>query len=137
MKNIFGLICLSLFLTCFGSADLKAQTADVKAKKIRLGLAAVKTTSVGEGIDAQQFGTAIQNSLGEYLKSPDVEIVVIEVKLPSAIEAEAKEKAFDYLISVTVSHKKGGGSFGMFGCFDQTAQRKSQIQRSRHHHAVN
>jgi hypothetical protein len=115
MKNLFGLICLSLFLTIFGSVSLQAQTADAKTKKIRLGLATVKTASVGEGMDAQQFGAAIQTTLGEYLKSPDVEIVVLEAKLPSAIEAEAREKAIDYLISATVSHKKGGGGFGMFG----------------------
>ncbi len=114
MKNIFGLICLSLFLTVFGSISLKAQAADAKAKKIRLGLTAVKTASVGEGMDAQQFGAAILTTLGEYLKSPEIEIVVIEAKLPSAIESEAKEKAIDYLISAIVSHKKGSG-FGKFG----------------------
>ncbi|HLM62517.1 MAG TPA: hypothetical protein VK308_17075, partial [Pyrinomonadaceae bacterium] len=97
------------------SVSLKAQTADAKAKKIRLGVLPVKTASVGEGMDAQQFGAAIQTSLGEYLKSPDVELVVMEAKLPSAIEAETREKNIDYLISATVSHKKGGGGFGMFG----------------------
>jgi hypothetical protein len=111
MKNLFALICLSFFLMCFGSVVLQAQTANTK--KIRLGLATVKTASVGEGMDAQQFGAAIQNSLAEYLKSPDVELVAIEAKLPSAIEAEAKEKAVDYLIFTVISHKKGGG-FGMF-----------------------
>ena len=115
MKNIFGLICLSLFLTVFGSVSLNAQTADSKAKKIRLRLAAVKTASVGEGMDAAQFGLGVQTTLAEYLKSPEIEIVVIEAKLPSAIEVEAKEKAIDYLISATVSHKKGGSGFGMFG----------------------
>jgi hypothetical protein len=114
MKNLFALVCLSFFFIPFGSVNLKAQTANSNAKKIRLALATVKTASVGEGMDAQQFGAAIQNSLGEYLKSPDVELVAIEAKLPSAIEAEAKEKAVDYLIFTTVSHKKGGGGFGMF-----------------------
>jgi hypothetical protein len=116
MKNLFGLIYLSLFITCLGLVSLKAQTSDTNTKKIRLGLVTVKTTSVGEGMDAQQFGSGIQNSLGEYLKSPVVEIVALEARLPSAIEAEAKEKAIDYLIFASVSHKKGGGGFGkMFG----------------------
>jgi hypothetical protein len=92
MKNLFSLICLSIFLTCFGSVNLKAQTADTNAKKIRIALMAVKPVSVGEGMDAQQFASAIQNSLGEYLKSPEIEIVLIEAKLPSAIESEIKEK---------------------------------------------
>jgi hypothetical protein len=114
MKNLFALICLLFVLTFFGSVGMNAQTASSSTKKIRLGLTTVKTTAVGEGIDARQFGTAIQNSLGEYLKSPNVELVPIEAKLQSAIDAEAKEKAVDYLISATVSHKKGGGGFGMF-----------------------
>lgn len=114
MRNFIGLICLLMFFNCFGAISLKAQIVEVKAKKIRLGVLPVKTASVGEGMDAAQFGAAIQNSLNEYLKTPDVELIAIEAKLPSAIKAEAKEKAIDYLISATVSHKKGGG-FGMFG----------------------
>ncbi|MDQ3801942.1 MAG: hypothetical protein M3384_21165 [Acidobacteriota bacterium] len=116
MKKLFGLICLSLLITCFGAISLLAQDADVKAKKIRIGVMPVKTTGVGEGIDPAQFGAAIQNSLGEYLKTPEIEIVPIEAKLSSAIEAELKEKAIDYVVSATVGHKKGGGGFGgMFG----------------------
>jgi hypothetical protein len=116
MKKLISLFCCSLFLICIGAISLSAQTANGGAKKVRLGLATVKAASVGEGIDAQQFGLGVQNTLGEYLKSPDVELIVIEAKLPSAIEAEAKEKAVDYLIFATVSHKKGGGGFGgMFG----------------------
>jgi len=113
MKKLFGLICLTIFLTAFGSTGLIAQTAETK--KIRLGLTTVKAASVGEGMDAGQFGAAIQHSLAEYLKSPEVELVPIEAKLPSAIEAEVKEKAVDYLIAGTVSHKKGGGFGKMFG----------------------
>jgi citrate lyase gamma subunit len=116
MKNIFALICLSLLLTCSSFVNLQAQTIESSTKKVRLALSPVKTVGVGEEMDAQQFGAAIQNSLAEYLKSPNVELVTLEAKLPSAIEAEIKEKNIDYLISATVSHKKGGGSFGkMFG----------------------
>lgn len=117
MKKLKKLVCLSLLLICLSITGAVAQTTDNQtAKKARIGLAMVKTTSVGEGLDAQQFSAGVQNSLSEYLKSPDVELVAIEAKLPSAIEAEAKEKAIDYLIYVTVAHKKGGGGFGkMFG----------------------
>lgn len=113
MKNLFKLICLSLILIGISSADLKAQTVDTNNKKIRLGLTAVKTTSVGEGLDAQQFSAGVQNSLSEYLKSPDIEIVVLEAKLASQIPNEAKEKNCDYLLFVNAAHKKGGG--GGFG----------------------
>ena len=115
MKKLLNLFCLLMFLTCFGAINLSAQTTDVKAQKIRVALLPVKAASVGEGIDAAQFGLGVQNSLSEYLKTPEIELVAIESKLPSAIEAEIKEKSVDYVISAVVSHKKGGGGMGMFG----------------------
>ncbi len=93
------------------------QLSQVGAKKegvIRIGLANVKTDAVGEGMNASEIAGAIQHTLSEYLKSPKIELVPIEAKLPSAIEAEAKEKTCDFLIFANVSHKKGGGG-GMFG----------------------
>lgn len=89
---------------------------NVGAKKpgvIRLGLAGVKTGATGEGVNAQELSAAVQNTLAEYLKMPNVEIVALEAKLPSAIDSEAKSKECDFVIYATVSHKKGGG--GMFG----------------------
>jgi hypothetical protein len=80
---------------------------------IRLGVAAVKTLSVGEGMNAGELSAAVKNTLAEYLKGANVELVQIEAKLPSAIDEEAKQKSCDFVIFVTVSHKKGGG-FGKF-----------------------
>lgn len=83
---------------------------------VRIGLANVKTGAVGEGLNAQELSAAITNALTEYLKSPQVELVALEAKLPSAIDAEAKQKECDFVIYAQVSHKKGGGGFGgMFG----------------------
>jgi hypothetical protein len=118
MKNYFKFIFLAFFLAFFGLTNLTAQTinADGAKTKIRIGLVQVKTTGVGEGMDPQQFSTAIQNSLNQYLKSPDAEIVLLESKLASQIPNEAKEKQCDYLVFVTAAHKKGSGGFGkMFG----------------------
>ena len=83
-----------------------------KAGVVRFGLAGVKTGSVGEGVNAQELSGAVQNTLAEYLKMPNVEVVALEAKLPSAIDAEAKEKECDFVIYAQVSHKKGGGMFG-------------------------
>jgi hypothetical protein len=96
-----------------------ASSGEVGAKKegvVRLGLATVKTGSVGEGLSARDLAAAVQNSLTEYLKDPKLEVVALEAKLPAAIDAEAKQKECDYVIYASVSHKKGGGGFGgMFG----------------------
>jgi len=92
-------------------------SANVGAKKegtIRIGLANVKTGAVGDGLNATELAAAIQNTLGEYLKGTKIELVQIEARLASAIESEAAAKECDYVLYAQVSHKKGGGGFGMF-----------------------
>ncbi len=85
-----------------------------KAGVVRIGIAHIKTGAVGEGINALELAATIKNTLGEYLDSPQVEMFQLEAKLPSAIDAEAKSIDCDVVIYATVSHKKGGGGFGMF-----------------------
>jgi hypothetical protein len=99
------------------SQPASAPTGAKKAGVIRLGLAAVKTGAVGEGLSASDLAVAVRNTLAEYLKSPSVELVQIEAKLPAQIDAEAKQKECDFVIYASVSHKKGGGGGfgGMFG----------------------
>jgi hypothetical protein len=100
-----------------GANTQRASATDVGAKQagtIRIGLANVKTGAVGEGLVAAELAAAVQNSLREYLKVPNVEVVVLEGKLASAIDAEAKQKECDLVIHANVTHKKGGGGFGMF-----------------------
>jgi hypothetical protein len=84
---------------------------------VRIGLANVKTGTIGDGITAADLASAVQNSLIQYLKAPNLEVVPLEAKLDNVIESEARQKECDYIIFTTVSHKKGGGGgFGsMFG----------------------
>jgi hypothetical protein len=86
-----------------------------KAGVVRIGLTSVKVGAVGEHLTASDLAAAIQNTLGEYLKGTKIEVVQLEAKLSSAIESEAKEKECDYILYTNVSHKKGGGGFGMLG----------------------
>lgn len=95
-----------------------AAGANVGPKKqgtIRVGLAAIRTGAVGDGIAAADLAAAVRSTLAEYLKQPKVEVVLIEARLDSAIATEAREKDCDFVINATVSHKKGGGGFGSFG----------------------
>jgi len=97
-----------------GGGDVAA-TADGKTEgKVRVGLAVVKTGKVGEDVNASELAGAIQSALAEHLKGTKLEIVQLESRLASATEAEAKEKGCAYVLYATVSHKKGGGGFGMF-----------------------
>jgi hypothetical protein len=84
---------------------------------VRIGLSGVKTGAIGEGITAADLAAAVQNTLIQYLKAPNIEVVPLEAKLASVIESEAREKECDYVLFATVSHKKGGGGGfgGMFG----------------------
>lgn len=92
------------------------QIGPKQAGVVRVGLVGVKTGTVGEGINGAELALAIQNTLGEYMKSPTVQLVSIDAKLPVAIDAEAKEKECDFVVIATAAHKKGGGGFGkMFG----------------------
>lgn len=98
------------------SDDAPAAVGAKKAGTVRIGLANVKTGAVGEGVSAAELSAAIQNTLTQYLKVPNVEVVSIDAKLSSAIDAEARQKDCDYVLYVNASHKKGGGGgFGMFG----------------------
>ncbi len=96
------------------SDTASSSTAAKKAGSIRIGVS-VKTTSVGEGITANDLSAAVQNTIGQYLKGTNVEIVPLEAKLAAAQAGEAKEKECDFVLNVTAAHKKGGGGFGGFG----------------------
>lgn len=89
-------------------------TGEKKPGTVRIGLAHVKTGSLGKEMPAAELAEAVRNTLVSYLKMPNVEVVPLEARLQTAIDAEAKEKECDMVIYATVSHKKGGGGFGMF-----------------------
>jgi hypothetical protein len=103
---------------------LPAQTAKSDAPKLgakqpgtlRIGVS-VKTGSVGDGVSAADLTAAVQNTLAEYLKGTNIEVVPLEAKLASLIDGEARKKECDFVLYALASHKKGGGGGfgGMFG----------------------
>jgi hypothetical protein len=96
-----------------------AATAVVPPKKtgmIRIGVVTVKADKTAEGMNAANLATAVQATLQDKLKAPNVEAVPIQATVLNQIEAEARQKECDYLVYTTVTHKKGGGGFGsVFG----------------------
>ena len=100
-----------------GSSQTETPAAIAGPKKagvIRIGVAEVKTGKVGSGITAADLAAAVRNTYVSFLKVPNIEVVTLDARLASAIESEAQQKECDYVIYSTVSHKKGGGGFGMF-----------------------
>jgi hypothetical protein len=91
------------------------QPGPKKAGMIRLGVAAVKTGNVTEGMNAAELATAVRNTLLQNLMSGNVEVIAIDAT-GAAIQAEAQQKDCDYVVFTNVSIKKGGGGFGsVFG----------------------
>ena len=88
-----------------------------QAGVVRIGLAAVKTGAVGDGLAAADLAAATQNTLMQFLKVPNVEVITLDARLASAIDAEAAQNECDFVLYANVSHKKGGGGGfgGMFG----------------------
>ena len=87
-----------------------------KAGVIRIGVVTVKPDKVADNMNAANLATAVQATLQEKLKAPNVEAVPIQATVLNQIEAEARQKECDYIVYTTVSHKKGGGGFGsVFG----------------------
>jgi hypothetical protein len=92
-----------------------SQLGPKRAGVIRLGVTAVKTGNVTEGMNAAELAAAVRNSLLQSLKSGNVEVVPIDAT-GAAIQAEAQQKECDYVVFTNVSLKKGGGGFGsVFG----------------------
>ena len=89
-----------------------AELGPKKEGVVRLGIASVETTAVGDGLNAEEFASAIQNTLNQYLKTRSIEVVQIEAKLQPQVEAEARQKECDYVIYTNAAHRKGGGMFG-------------------------
>lgn len=88
-----------------------------KAGMIRIGIVTAKAGNVAENMNAGNLAGAVQATLADKLKAPNVESVPIQATALNQIEAEARQKECDFLVYTTVSHKKGGsGGFGsVFG----------------------
>ena len=87
-----------------------------KAGMIRIGIVTVKPGAVADNMNAGNLASAVQATLSDKLKAPNVEAVPIQATALNQIEAEARQKECDFLVYTTVTHKKGGGGFGsVFG----------------------
>jgi hypothetical protein len=92
------------------------QPGPKRAGVIRLGVTAVKTGNVTEGMNAADLAAAVRNTLLQSLKSGNVEVIPIDATGGAAIQTEARQKECDYVVFTDVSLKKGGGGFGsVFG----------------------
>ncbi|MBA3631655.1 MAG: DUF4412 domain-containing protein [Acidobacteria bacterium] len=93
-------------------AGFVAANAPKKEGAVRIGILMPKAQmSAG---DAAQAAEAVRNTFASYLNGPNVEVVALAARLPSQALEEAKQSQCDYVLSASLTQKKGGGG-GMFG----------------------
>jgi len=90
------------------SAATTSSTPEKKPGVIRIGLALPKV-QVTAG-DTAQSAEAVRSSFASRLNTPSVEVVMLN----AASASEARQKQCDYMLSVSMTVKKGGGG-SMFG----------------------
>ncbi|HEX2269595.1 MAG TPA: hypothetical protein VHH35_08675 [Pyrinomonadaceae bacterium] len=94
------------------SANVTSSSTPKKPGVIRIGVITpnVKLTAG----DAAQATEALRNSFVGHLNGPTIEVVALSARLPSQALEEARQSQCDYVLSVSLNVKKGGGG-SMFG----------------------
>ena len=94
------------------TAGMSNTSTPKKAGVIRIGLI-LPTVQMNAG-NAAQAAEALRNSFAGYLNGPTIEVVTLSARLPSLALDEARKSECDYVLSASMTVKKGGGA-SMFG----------------------
>jgi hypothetical protein len=87
-------------------------TSPKKAGAIRIGIIMPKVQISGG--NAAEAAEAVRSGLTNYLNGPTIEVVTLSARLPSLAMDEARQSQCDFVLSTSLTQKKGGGG-GMFG----------------------
>lgn len=107
--RIGGAVKLSKAAPAAAATTTEPRKEDV----IRIGVAMPKMQLTQSPRDINP-AEAVRNTIVKYMKGPSVEIVPLEARLATQVEAEAKERQCDFIVYSSVTQKKGGGG-GMLG----------------------
>ena len=98
------------------SADTNANVTSSSTPKqpgvIRIGLITPRVQLTSG--DVAHATESLRNSFANYLKGPTIEVVTLSARLPAQAMEEARQSQCDYVLSVSMNVKKGGGG-SMFG----------------------
>lgn len=84
-----------------------------KSGVIRIGLI-LPNIQMNAG-NAAQAAEAVRSAFATYLTGPTLEVVPLTARLPSLAMDEARQSQCDYVLSSSMTVKKGGGGSSMFG----------------------
>jgi hypothetical protein len=102
-------VLLTLALLAAAGASAQTDGADKAAGAIRIGVAPTQA-QVGQGNNTQgDYGAAIRDSIVVLMSGPAVDIIPLESHLAMQLQAEAAQKACDYILYSNVVVKRGGG----------------------------
>jgi hypothetical protein len=95
---------LAVLICGVGAMAQETRRADV----VRIGVAQPKVEM------GSATGASLRTLIGQYLAGPKIEIVPIEAMVPAMIEAEAKEKECQFVLTAALAqHAQKKGGFGM------------------------
>jgi hypothetical protein len=92
--------------------NMTSTAAPKKAGAIRIGIIMPKVQVTGG--NAAEAAEAVRSSFATYLNGPTIEVVTLAARLPSLAMDEARQSQCDFVLSSSLTQKKGGGG-GMFG----------------------
>ena len=94
------------------TAGITSSSTPKKPGVIRIGII-LPTVQMNAGNPAQA-AEALRHSFAGYLNGPSIEVVTLSARLPSQAIEEARQSQCDYILSASMTVKKGGGG-GLFG----------------------
>ena len=94
------------------TTNITNSSSPKKPGVIRIGLI-LPTVQMNAGNPAQA-AEALRTSFAGYLNGPSIEVVNLSARLPSQAMEEARQSQCDYILSASMTVKKGGGG-SMFG----------------------
>jgi hypothetical protein len=103
----------SVASTTNNSTTVANASTPKKAGTIRIGLV-LPPVQMNAGNPAQA-AEAVRNTFASYLTGPTIEVVMLSARLPALAMDEAKQSQCDYLLSSSLTIKKGGGGGSLFG----------------------
>ncbi|HEU4715151.1 MAG TPA: hypothetical protein VFS76_26620 [Pyrinomonadaceae bacterium] len=94
------------------NANITSSSTPKQPGVIRIGLITPKVQLTSG--DVAHATESLRNSFANYLKGPTIEVVTLSARLPAQALEEARQTQCDYVLSVSMNVKKGGGG-SMFG----------------------
>ena len=107
---VSALAALSLFLR-FDATHAQDTLPEKQAGVVRIGIVKPKV-QVGAD-DAPQAADAVRNILAEYLQGPTIEVALLSARLSSQYSVEAKQADCDYVLSSSLTHRRGSQDSGL------------------------